>query len=193
MLALTPKRRGPCQAGVTFAEMIVVIAIVGLLAVMALPSIVDRWQRETVVSLAEQFASNVSLARATAQNRHVQAHLQPLCPCGDWDMGWQLTTSPPAGTPDVTLPPAPGDGTLVATVSTPPMPSVRIRFRIPGNTLSYAPVGYSRNSNGGALHGTLTISSGRHTRQVRVNSAGRARICDPATDPRNCPATGDDP
>lgn len=194
MLAMTPQFRHRQQAGVTLAETGIVLAIVSILAVAALPSIVDRWQRETVILLAEQFASNVSLARATAQYRHVQAHLRPLNPSGDWADGWQLTASPPAGTPDITAAPTPAQESLiVATVCPPAVPTVRIHFRIPGNTLSYAPVGYSRNGNGGALHGTLTISSGRHVRQVRINSVGRARICDPATDSRRCNTAGDDP
>jgi type IV fimbrial biogenesis protein FimT len=194
MLAVTAQPRRPGQAGVTLAETAIVLAIVSILAVASLPSVVDRWQRETVILLAEQFASSVSVARATAQYRHVQAHLQPLDPSGDWAKGWQLTTSRPANTPDITATPGPGQESLiVATVLPPAVPTVRIRFRIPGNTLSYAPVGYSRNSNGGALHGTLTISSGRHVRQVRINSVGRARVCDPATDLHTCAATGDDP
>ncbi|HJV96887.1 MAG TPA: pilus assembly protein, partial [Albitalea sp.] len=49
------------------------------------------------------------------------------------------------------------------------------------NTLSYSPVGYSRSGSGAQFFGTLTIASGTHVRRVVINSAGRARICNPAT------------
>ena len=177
------------QTGVTLLELAVVMTIVGILAVVAVPSIVDRWQRATVILLAEQFASAVSLARATAQYQHVQAHLRPQGGAADWSRGWEVVTSPPAISPDTTSKPA-QETLLSASPSIPP--TVHITSKFPNDTFSFAPVGYSRRGNGAFLSGTLTITSGRHTRRVRINDVGRARICDPSTD-TNCPVDGDTP
>lgn len=180
----TPQRNG--QAGVTLLELAIVLAIVAILAMAAVPSIIDRWQRETVILLANRFASTVSLARATAQYEHMQTNIMPNR--RNWNNGWWLTTQS-ANDPDKTS--EASDGTIVFSVSVPKVPAVRIDFPIRGNALSYAPVGYSRDSKGGQLYGTLTISSGRHTRQVRISSVGRARICNPDTDSK-CSLSSDD-
>jgi len=177
------------QTGVTLLELAVVMTIVGILAVVAVPSIVDRWQRATVILLAEQFASAVSLARTTAQYQHVQAHLRPRDGAADWSKGWEVVTSPPASSPDRTSKPT-QETLLSASPSIPP--TVRITSNFPDDTFSFAPVGYSRTSNGASLFRTLTITSGRHTRSVTINDVGRARICDPGT-VTDCPVTGDTP
>lgn len=189
MLAMTRPTRRVQQMGVTLLELAIVMTIVGILAVVAVPSIVDRWQRATVILLAEQFASAVSLARATAQYQHVQVHLRPQHGLADWSAGWEVVSSPPADTPDKTSKP-----TQEILWSTSPAipPTVHITSNFPDDTFSFAPVGYSRTSNGAFLSGTLTITSGRHTRSVTINDVGRARICDPSTN-TNCTATGDTP
>ena len=189
MLAMTRPTQRIRQMGVTLLELAIVMTIVGILAVVAVPSIVDRWQRATVVLLAEQFASAVSLARATAQYQHVQAHLRPQDGTANWSSGWKVVTSPPAGSPDQTSKPAP-ETLWSASPSIPP--TVHIESNFPGDTFSFAPVGYSRKSNGAFLPGTLTITSGRHTRRVRINDVGRARVCDPSTD-STCTVIGDTP
>ncbi|MCO5398447.1 GspH/FimT family pseudopilin [Ralstonia soli] len=193
MLAMKRLAHRACKAGVTLMELAIVIAIVGILAMAALPSIIDRWQRETVILLADRFASTVSLARAMAQYQHIQTNIVQLDNRVGWDGGWALTTQQPVSNPDRTAKPVPVPPLLsVSAVSVPKVPAVQISFRIRDQTLSYAPVGYSRDSNGGPRYGTLTISSGRHTRQVRISNVGRVRICDPVADSKSCPLTGDD-
>jgi len=178
------------QTGVTLMELAIVIAVVGVLAVAAMPSIVDRWQRETVVMLAERVASAVSLARATAQIQHVQVHLGPEDPARGLASGLRLTTSPPTSTPDRT---SAQEGASLLSIPLPTLPTVNISSNLRGDTLFYAPVGYSRDAIGGQQSGTLTISSGRHIRRVRISPVGRARICDPDVDRRNCGPTSNDP
>lgn len=180
------RTQSTCQTGLTFLEMAIALAIVAVLAVAAIPSLLDRWQRETVVVLAEQFASAISLARTTAQHRHVWTYFRPQDPAHISTSPWKVSLSPPGS---VT---AAQENPLLL-VSVPTLPPVRVSTNLPDDTLSYAPVGYSRKSNDSLLQGTLTITSGRHTRRVRINPVGRARICDPDTDSSSCPATSSDP
>lgn len=172
------------QAGVTLIELAIVLTIIGVIAVMAVPSIIDRWQRETVIALAERLASAMSLAQTTAQHRRVWTYLGPQTPALKLTGGWALTLSPP-GTPS-------GEPPLLF-ISPPALPAVHIRSNLPGDTLAYAPVGYSRRiDTNGQLGGRIWIISGRHERQVVINWAGRPRICNPTAD-SSCTSTGNDP
>ena len=174
-------------AGVTLLELVIVLAIVAVLAVMAVPSVIDRWQRETVILLAERLASTISLAQRTAQYRHAQTQVSPREPSQGWASGWELAVLPTTKTSGVAS--ASGKEVLVS-VSLPTVPAVRLS--VPRGTLSYEAVGYSWMTE--ITGTTVTVSSGRHTRLVRINRVGRPRICDPDTDhSRNCQASNHDP
>lgn len=163
------------QAGVTLIELAIVLAIIGVLAVMAAPSIIDRWQRETVVLVADRLASSISLAQITAQRRHVQMQIAPRGPTLGWASGWQVTEVPQSTAPGAA--PASGRDILMSVVL-PTVPAIQVN--IPRDTLTYAAVGYSRMTGGAVSNITLTLSSGRHTRCVVINDAGRPRITEPA-------------
>ncbi len=183
--------RAARQAGVTLAELAMVLAVLAILAVFAVPAGLDCWRRETVIVLADRFASAASLARATARNQRIWVHLGPRETASGWSAGWALYTT---AMPRMRATPAtPGTDDVLITVSPPAVPSVDFAFissQKGVDTISYAPVGYSRTSNGAPLSGTLTIASGAHVRRVRINLAGRVRVCNPATD-RSCGTGGD--
>lgn len=180
---MTPRARSGRAAGVTLMELAIVIAIVAVLAVAALPSIVDRWQRETVTLLADRIASAVSVAHETAQSLHVWTSLGPQdCPQST-PRCWTLTMSPPASASNAAS--ATQRQTLLV-IPVPTVPAVQITSGFENGTLSYNTVGYSRKTNDAFQAGRIQISSGRHVRQVVINSAGRARICNPATDDDSC-------
>lgn len=99
MLAINKSKRRPQQAGVTLIELIIVTAIVGILATAAVPPVIDYWQRETVILLADRLASALSLAQKTAQHRRVRTLLTPRDASRGWGSGWQLLEfAPDAGT-----------------------------------------------------------------------------------------------
>lgn len=182
---MTRQAKSIRQAGVTLMELIIVMAIVGVLAVAALPSIVDRWQRETVILIAERIASAVSLAQATATHRHVWTYLGPRDRSLGWGGGWELVMSPKEHTLGTH---AASPDKVVLYGSLPTRPSVTVSSNLTDDALSYSPVGYLQPVTGGSL----TVTSGRHQRRVRINSAGRTRICNPGTDGDRCKITGDD-
>lgn len=171
MLAMTRYSRPLSQAGVTLLELAVVLTIATVLAVMVMPSIMDRWQRATVELLAQRLASTISLAQSTAQHRHVQTLIGPR-ENSDWASGWALTelTLPTPGTPTAS------GGKVLIYVSLPTAPAVQLSSN--RRAVSYAAVGYSRLTEVNGA--TLTITSGRHTRCVAINTVGRPVIFEPA-------------
>lgn len=179
MLAMTPRLPPAPQAGLTLLELTIVLGVVAVLAGMAAPTIIDRWQRETVVLLAERLASALSLAQKTARYRHVRTQVGPRDTSLGWASGWELAVFSITRMPGAA--PASGKEILIS-APLPLVPTVRVSVpaSLPGATISYEAVGYSRMTE--ATGTTLTISSGRHTRLVRINAVGRPRICDPDRD-----------
>jgi type IV fimbrial biogenesis protein FimT len=51
----------------------------------------------------------------------------------------------------------------------------------------------SDTSSMAARFGTLSLFQGRHTRRIKINMLGRARICDPARDGASCDGAGPEP
>ncbi|WP_308217189.1 GspH/FimT family pseudopilin [Ralstonia pickettii] len=187
MLAITLPMLATRNAGVTLLELVIVLAILTLLAVMAVPSTIDRWQRETVTLLAERLASTISLAQRTAQHRHLQTEIAPRNASTGWSSGWELTVLETTSTPGAATA---SEREIMVSVPLPTVPAVRLS--VPRGTLSYEAVGYSRMTE--VTGTTVTISSGRHTRLVRINTVGRPRICDPDTDrSSSCRASNTDP
>ncbi|MCT7307287.1 GspH/FimT family pseudopilin [Ralstonia wenshanensis] len=184
MLAMKVSR---LRTGFTLVELVVVLSVMAILAVFAAPAGLNWWQRETVVVLADRFVSAIALAQAMSRSQRAWIHLGPLDAQQRWSSGWALYMTPSPQTQATPL--EPDTEAILVHVSPPVMPQVQFTFtpsQRDVDTLSYAPVGYSRQRNGSQLYGTLTIRSGAHVRRVRINSAGRARICDPAKDAKTC-------
>ena len=184
MLAMKAAR---LRAGFTLAELVVVLGVMAILAVFAGPTGLNWWQREAVVVMADRFVSAISLAQTMSRNQRMWIHLGPLSAQQGWSSGWALYMTPSPQTQATPL--EPGTKDILMRVSPPVVPPVEFAFTASQrdvDTLSYAPVGYSRQRNGSQLYGTLTIRCGAHVRRVRISSAGRARICDPAQDTKTC-------
>jgi prepilin-type N-terminal cleavage/methylation domain-containing protein len=83
--------RHPAQAGFSAAEVLVVIAIVGALALVSIPTLISYWRAATVKGAAEELVAGLSNARqlAITRNRTVCVELVGgtqyrfwLGPCG---------------------------------------------------------------------------------------------------------------
>ncbi|KHK56139.1 pilus assembly protein [Ralstonia sp. A12] len=170
------------RAGFTLAELIVVLSVMSILAVFAVPAGLDWWRRETVVTLADQVVSSITLAQTLSRNQRIWVQIGPRDTNQDWSSGWAVYITAKPQTQITPFKPSGGD--LLITVSQPVSSSIKITFdgsRREVKTLSYSPVGYSRYKTS-QFYGTLTIASGAHIRRVKIDSTGRARVCNPDKD-----------
>jgi prepilin-type N-terminal cleavage/methylation domain-containing protein len=186
-LAGWARRTNGWERGFTITELMVVIAIIGVLTAVASPSISRTLANIRMRSSVKEIASELQLARlkAITQNttvtvcfygpspdfpRHTNGFFSTYINTSDW--------CPPSGTP----PEAPAP-------NSPASPEFR-RFQSGVRAL---PVGvdvrpshsFTFTSTGRVNSGNVEISNPgtQSTRKIKVHYTGRIRICDPASDP----------
>jgi type IV fimbrial biogenesis protein FimT len=72
-------------------ELMITITIVGIIAVMALPSFRDLIASQRVRNVAQDLMSAIIFARSEAIKRNAQINIVPAG--GDWNAGWSVQTS----------------------------------------------------------------------------------------------------
>lgn len=82
------QRAGKRQRGVTLTELLVTIAIIGILASIAIPSYRDNIERSRLKQAVEALKSDMQFARAEAIKRSVNVHVSRLpAAAGAWCYG----------------------------------------------------------------------------------------------------------
>lgn len=76
------------QRGFTLAEVLVVVAVVGILAAIAAPNLSDMVRRQRLKTAAFDVFSSLNLARSEAIKRNRQVSMRPNG--GDWARGWLI-------------------------------------------------------------------------------------------------------
>lgn len=80
------------ESGFTLPELLVVVAVVGILTVVAVPSFQSLTQSQRVKNASFELFSSLSLARSEAIKRGGNVTLAPLV-VGDWGQGWTVTSA----------------------------------------------------------------------------------------------------
>lgn len=116
------------NAGYTLIEVLVVIAIVGILASIAAPTLFGFVTRSTMRSISSDFSSGLQRTRMEAVNRNMCATMcmtttasnsAPTCVTSgdDWGRGWIVFLNPTCDSPSAVNTPVPGNIVLVRETS----------------------------------------------------------------------------
>lgn len=167
--------------GYSLVELLVVLAICGILLSVALPSFASFARDARLSSAANDLLSAVALARSEAIKRGARVTLctsssGTACEPGvGWHSGWVLFVDTNE------------DGALASTESVlyqaGPMasPLVVVGNAPVRNYVSYIPVGTTRLTGGGLQMGTISLCDGGVGRQILISASGRPRVVRNAT------------
>jgi type IV fimbrial biogenesis protein FimT len=164
--------------GFTLVELMITVAIVGIVASLAVPSFQDMLNQNRASSLANELASSLNLARSEAIKRGTQVSVcksanitasSPTCSTtANWQNGWLIfVDKSTSGTFDGTDTPLkvgqPSNNNAVITAA----PTFT-------NYISYLPSGMSKGS--GLPNGSLDICVNHIARSIIINTTGRNRF-----------------
>jgi type IV fimbrial biogenesis protein FimT len=84
------------RQGFTMIELLIVVAVIGILASLAAPSFSELIKSQRMKSMATDLNASLSLARSEAVKRNTNVTLSPTT-AGSWQDGWQISDpGPPA-------------------------------------------------------------------------------------------------
>jgi type IV fimbrial biogenesis protein FimT len=170
----------PSASGLTLIEVLVSLAIVGILASLAAPSFQEMIQRHRSKAMVEDLTAVLQLAKAEAIRRAVPVILERTASCdvalegaNDWSCGWQLYAD--ANRDEVALP-----AELIQTRSG--ASSHRMTHNMPGGgsgpRVAFTRWGHTQPASQRFVVEPRSGSSAATARTLCLNAAGRLRILD---------------
>ena len=180
MLILAPHRR---NHGFSLIELMVAVALFGVLATLAVPAYRDMIQNNQIRNAAESIQTGVQLARAEAVKRNASVQLtMGASNSSSWTVGCPTVT---ANCPAMIQSRAIGDGSTTSVTVTPSNTGPYV-FNSLGVLASPAPTA----ANGFIALNVTHSTAGLRSLRVVIGVGGSSRMCDPAlatTDVRSCP------
>lgn len=197
------------QIGVTIIEMMIAVAVVGLLLLLALPNM-SRWLNNSQIRTAgETMLSGITLARAEALRRNavvrfqLTSSLDSSCALSMTGTSWVVSLANPAGAcdavPSDTVAPqiiqkkSGAEGSPRAQVTATGSSTVYFsglgRVASPGGAASISQINIS-NPSGGSCQDQDPANGTMRCLRITISTGGQIKMCDPAvtdnTDPRIC-------
>lgn len=168
----------PDRHGFTLLELMVAMAVAGILLVMALPAFNAMLRSYRVNAAANELVGAANLARSEAIQRGSRVTLIPCrwdetaasCAGGSaWRDGWALIAGPAEGSTSLKV----SSANLLRHFA--PLATEVSMSSISPGYLSYARDGRALQWNGFPQNQTVTLSAGSSFRQVIINRLGRVR------------------
>jgi len=146
------------RRGFTLTELLVVVAIAGLLLAMAGPALYGMVVRQRVIASAHAFFHGAAVTRADAIRQGRPVIMRPL-QGDDWASGWRIGDDPARSLSHPALP-----------------PGITVDYVAGGQVLGYRATGQPM------VRGRWRFTHGDTSRVVVINFLGRVRMCDPAAE-----------
>ncbi|MDB5774268.1 MAG: prepilin-type N-terminal cleavage/methylation protein [Herbaspirillum sp.] len=155
----------------------VVLAIAGIALTLALPHFRQSMLRRQLLTATNAFFYAIQLTRAEAVQRNRIVQMAPLDD-KDWAQGWRVYIADSGNVPY-----RDGDRVLLQHE---PLPA-GIRIPDPSEIyIAYNGGGRSIRRNRLKLNGHWHLRTKQESRVIFINTRGRVRICNPATDRLHC-------
>lgn len=155
-------------------EVLIVVAVIGILAAIAIPNLSDFFANQRVKGAAENYYGALQNAKfeAAKTNQAVSVQFQPNTgntALVNWCYGMT-----PVGSATCDCSASPSSCTSGSTVSSTDFPLVTANFNA-GNSRSFTPVRGDANGT----QGTVVFATGSKSLGVRLSTFGRVSICKP--------------
>lgn len=174
------------QRGATLVELLIGIAIVGLLMAVGLPSYTAWIQNTKIRTAAESVLNGLQLARAEAVRRNANVQLV-FGAASSWTISASATAEPIQARGS-------GEGSSNVTAEIFPAGATAVTFsplgRVAPNAAVLPPLSITRVDL--TVPTTLLAASAARELRIVIGAGGNVRMCDPdagvpALDPRKCP------
>ncbi|WP_189359166.1 GspH/FimT family pseudopilin [Undibacterium squillarum] len=173
------------ERGFSMVELMIVVAITGILMALAMPAYRDFINRQQMQAAALEFYAAVNLTRAEAIKRGDQVTMA-AADGADWKSGWTIFLDA-----NNNLRRDSGEQIIMTHDALPATLAVASAFTdATAPYISYTGNGRSRTKASvfQPQAGTVSFTAVNMTRRIKVNFLGRARMCDPDKD-LTCDAT----
>ena len=177
--------------GFTIAELMIVVALMGILLAIGVPSFRQFILNQKIRALSESMLNGLQLARATAVQRNEPVEFRLGMSGPIYDRSWSIVATATSGTVIQSRPS--GDSSDVLTVTVTPASATTVTFNGMGRVVATNADGSSPlQSINIDVPSTVMSNAESADLSVRVLPGGLIKLCDPniassSTDVRKCP------
>ena len=171
--------------GFSVLEVMVVVAIIGILLSVGVPSFFTYTQNMQIRSAAEQITAGLAIAKNEAIRRNSQAEVALVN-----NTGWIITEVTSAGVRNVLQSRDANEGSVNVSSTVQPAGSAAVTFNGMGRVVSVNDDGTPPLTQIDLTNLMISTATDRRDLRIVIPVGGAVRMCDPkvsGTDPRTCP------
>lgn len=164
------------EAGLTLVELLVTIAVAGILLGIGVPAFGSLIQDSRLTTTTNRLVAALQLARSEAVRHNARVTLcnsvdgAYCAESGGWEQGW-IVFLDTGGTAQR------ADGDPLLAVGDPATDGITITGNSPVQRyVSYVGLGATRRASGALQMGTITLCAGDSGRQIVISRTGRPRV-----------------